>query len=79
MWGFKCLLFFAIANVALSDPSAVDVMQDIYKSCLRDFSVSCVQPKALWWINHVADKRSIKLTDDLVLVKNGNEHEQVNI
>lgn len=67
---------FGIVSVVLSDPSAVDVAQDIYKSCLQHFSVSCARPKALLWWNNVSNKGSIKLTEDLILLKNGH-HEQV--
>ncbi|KAH1009419.1 hypothetical protein HUJ04_001778 [Dendroctonus ponderosae] len=66
----------SVVSVVLSDPSAVDVAQDIYKSCLQHFSVSCAKPKALLWWNNVSNKGSIKLTEDLILLKNGH-HEQV--
>ncbi|CAG9760742.1 unnamed protein product [Ceutorhynchus assimilis] len=76
MWGLKFLIIFVVANGSLSDPSAVDVLKDMYHSCIKDFSVGCVRPKALWWINYVSDKNNIKLTDDLVLVKNEQVNEQ---
>ncbi|XP_066261094.1 uncharacterized protein [Euwallacea similis] len=72
MWGFKYLVLFALASGALCNPSAVDLAQDIYNSCLKHFSVSCVRPKSLWWINNVADKDAVKITEDLVLVRSSN-------
>ncbi|CAG9760743.1 unnamed protein product [Ceutorhynchus assimilis] len=58
-----------VVVVSAYDPSAVEVVQSIYNSCLRDFSVSCAKPKALQWISEVADKKEIRITEDLVLVK----------
>ncbi|KAF7279543.1 hypothetical protein GWI33_007062 [Rhynchophorus ferrugineus] len=73
MAGLKFLIVaVAVASVVGASPTVVDVVQDIYKTCLQDFSVSCVRPKALGWINYVADKDVINLTDDLALVKNNN-------
>ncbi|KAL1498046.1 hypothetical protein ABEB36_008906 [Hypothenemus hampei] len=70
MWALKCLLVFSLVNVILTDPSAVDVVRDIYMSCVQNFSFSCVQPKALSWMNYVADKSIIRVTNDLVVIKN---------
>ena len=65
----KLVLVLTLAALARADPSASDVLRDIYHSCLKDFSVSCVKPKALSWMSYVSDKPQIHITEDLVLVK----------
>lgn len=74
-WSLKYFVILGVASGVFCNPSAVDLAQDIYSSCLQHFSVSCVRPKALWWINNVADKDVIKVTEDLVIVKNENTNE----
>lgn len=76
MVGSKLLVIAAfIVVVTAKDPSALDVMQDIYDTCLRDLSVSCAKPKALRWISEVVDKEQIRITEDLVLIKKDNPTE----
>ncbi|XP_044271484.1 uncharacterized protein LOC123015675 [Tribolium madens] len=65
----KLVLVLAVVALTHADPSAVDVLHDIYNTCLKDFSVSCAKPKALAWMSYVADKPEIKVTEDLVIVK----------
>lgn len=69
MIGFKLLVAVTVLGVAAADPSALDVLQDMYSACLSQFSVSCVRPKALAWMSMVADRNVIKVTDDLMIVK----------
>lgn len=69
MIGFKLLVAVTVLGVAAADPSALDVLQDVYRACLSQFSVSCVRPKALAWMSMVADRDVIKVTDDLMIVK----------
>lgn len=69
MVSFKLLISLVILGVAAADPSALDVLQDMYRGCLQQFSVSCVRPKALAWMSMVADRNVIKVTDDLMIVK----------
>nr|CAH7742902.1 unnamed protein product [Callosobruchus chinensis] len=57
-------------------PSAVELVQDIYRSCLSQLSVGCVKPKALYWMEQVADKNEIRVTEDLVIVKKFNRDVQ---
>lgn len=59
--------------------SAIELLQDIYYSCLKDFSVNCVQPKSLQWMNNAAESRTIKITDDLMIVKKANPDVEVKI
>lgn len=63
------LSVITLAVSVIADPSATDLVQDIYHTCLQDFSVGCVKPKALTWISLVSDKPEIKVTEDLVIIK----------
>lgn len=58
-----------ILGVVSANPSAQDVLIDMYNSCLQGFSVSCVKPKALAWINQVSSSDVIQITEDLSIVK----------
>lgn len=71
------ILLVAVLFVAVSaeEPSAVELVQDIYTSCLKDLSVKCAKPKALHWLSEVVDKQEIRITEDLVLVKKDNPAE----
>lgn len=68
------LVIVSLAFVAYvsASPSAVDVVHDVYKTCLQDFSVSCVKPKALSWLSHVSNDPIIRITEDLMIVKKDN-------
>lgn len=69
------IVVFALFLVALchqsinADTSAVDLIEDIYKSCLSQYSTSCVKPKALSWISNVVDQDHIKISDNLIIVR----------
>lgn len=60
-------------SVSKADDSAKDVLIDIYQSCVSQFSVDCVSPKASQWISNSADKDTIKLTDELSIIRTSNE------
>lgn len=62
--------FFVVAS---GHPSAVEVVQDIYSTCLKQFSVSCVKPKALNWMHNIADQPVIKITEDLEVHKTADQ------
>lgn len=49
--------------------SATDLAFDMYNSCLKDFSTSCVQPKAMQWFNQVLQQDEIQITDKLSIVR----------
>lgn len=51
--------------------SAVEALQDMYDTCLSRLSTGCVRPKALRWIDAVADSDEIRITDDLSVVRTG--------
>lgn len=62
----------ALGAVASASPSAVDLAQDIYRTCLQDLSVSCVKPKAIQWMSDVSHSEEIKITEDLSIVRKDN-------
>ncbi|XP_036325216.1 uncharacterized protein LOC118738398 [Rhagoletis pomonella] len=49
--------------------SATDLAFDMYNSCLKDFSTSCVQPKAMQWFNQALQQDEIQITDKLSIVR----------
>lgn len=63
-------ILVVLVSSAYAEFSAVDVIQDIYYSCVSQFSVSCAKPKALQWLKSVSNKDNIKITEDLLIVKN---------
>ncbi|KAF2886387.1 hypothetical protein ILUMI_19786, partial [Ignelater luminosus] len=61
--------FILGVSYAQQQPSAVEVLQDMYHTCLKEFSLGCIKPKALSWISNVVDQPVIRITDDLEVVK----------
>lgn len=57
------------SNMALQ--SATDLAFDMYHSCLKDFSTSCVKPKAMRWFNEALQQDQIQITDKLSIVRTG--------
>lgn len=51
--------------------SATDLAFDMYHSCLKDFSTSCVQPKAMRWFSEALRQDEISITDKLSIVRTG--------
>lgn len=71
-------IFILGVSYAQQQPSAVEVLQDMYGTCLKEFSLGCIKPKALSWISNVVDQPVIKITDDLEIVKTDEpEHVEV--
>lgn len=80
MAGLKLILVsVALIGMVSAHPSAVDVLQDMYSACLKDFSVSCIKPKALFWMNAVSGDPIVRITEDLVLVKKADKEAEVNL
>lgn len=52
------------------EETLIDTFNDIYSTCLVRLNTDCVQPKAMQWLNKVIEKREIRITDDLSIVKN---------
>lgn len=63
----------ALSGCSAQQQSATDLAFDIYRGCLRDFSTSCVRPKALQWISSVADQDEIKITNLMKVVRTNRE------
>uniref|UniRef100_A0A1I8PD93 Osiris 18 n=1 Tax=Stomoxys calcitrans TaxID=35570 RepID=A0A1I8PD93_STOCA len=59
------------AQIAEHPQSATDLAFDMYRSCLKDFSTSCVQPKAMRWFNTALQQDEVMITDKLSLVRTG--------
>lgn len=68
-----CLVTVCYRSVNADDVSAADLVKDIYTSCLSQYSTSCVKPKALSWISHALNQDSIRITDDLSIIRTGEE------
>lgn len=60
---------------ASADISATELVTDIYKSCLSQYSTSCVKPKALSWISHAIHQDKIRISDDLSIIRTSEEEE----
>lgn len=60
-------------SVYADDVSAADLVKDIYKSCLSQYSTSCVKPKALSWISHAVNQDVIRINDDMRIIRTGED------
>lgn len=68
-----CLVIVCYQSVYAEDISAAELVTDIYKSCLSQYSTSCVKPKALSWISHAVNQDTIRISDDLTIIRTGEE------
>lgn len=68
-----CLVTVCYQSVYAEDISAAELITDIYKSCLSQYSTSCAKPKALAWISHAVNQDTIKITEDLTIVRTGED------
>lgn len=64
-----CLVTVCYRSVHADDVSATQLITDIYKTCLSQYSTSCVKPKALAWISHAVNQDKIRLSEDLTVVR----------
>lgn len=55
--------------------SAAQLAMDMYHSCLKDLSISCVRPKALHWFNTALQQPEVRLTERLSIVRTSPEPE----
>lgn len=68
------LCVVAVCHQSVSaDISATELVTDIYKSCLSQYSTSCVKPKALSWISHAIHQDKIRISDDLSIIRTSEE------
>lgn len=66
------LLLAVIGTINGQTPrSATDLTYDMYHTCLKDFDVSCVRPKALQWFDNVVSQNEIQITDSVSIVRTG--------
>jgi Protein of unknown function (DUF1676) len=68
-----CLVTVCYQSVHAEDISAAELFTDIYKSCLSQYSTSCVKPKALSWISHAVNQDTIKISEDMSIIRTGEE------
>lgn len=60
-------------TINADDISATELISDIYRSCVSQFSTSCIKPKALGWISHAVNQDKIKITDELSIIRTGED------
>lgn len=65
------IVALCIVHGVKCEETLIDAFNDIYSTCLVRLNTDCVQPKAIEWLNKVIEKREIRITDDLSIVKNG--------
>jgi hypothetical protein len=71
---FALSLVIASHQFVIADEvSATELISDIYKSCLSQYSTNCIKPKALAWISHAVNQDTIKITEDLSIVRTGED------
>lgn len=68
-----CLVTLSQQSINAEETSAAQLITDIYKSCISQYSTSCIKPKALAWISHAVNQDKIKITEELSIVRNGEE------
>lgn len=64
-----CLVTVCYRSVHADDISAAELISDIYKSCLSQYSTNCVKPKALAWISHAVNQDKIRISNDLSVIR----------
>lgn len=69
LYRWTILTLLVCLSVTNASDSAKDLVLDIFHSCINQFSISCIKPKAFQWINEVAHDDTIKLTNDLSIIK----------
>ncbi|XP_055383149.1 uncharacterized protein LOC129613201 [Condylostylus longicornis] len=57
-----------------TEKSAIDLALEIYSSCLKDFKVNCIKPKALSWLSKAVQQDEIKITNELTIVRTGEDN-----
>lgn len=68
-----CVVAVCYQQSVSADTSATELVTDIYKSCLSQYSTSCVKPKALSWISHAIHQDKIRISDDLSIIRTSEE------
>lgn len=60
-------------SVIADEISASELITDIYKSCLSQYSTNCIKPKALAWISHAVNQDKIKITEEMSIIRTGED------
>lgn len=68
-----CLVTVSYRSVYADDISASQLITDIYKTCLSQYSTNCVKPKALAWISDAVNQDKIRISDDLTIIRTSDE------
>lgn len=68
-----CLVTVCYQSVYAEETSATELFTDIYDSCLSQYSTSCVKPKALKWISYAVNQDTIRISEDLTIVRTGED------
>lgn len=68
-----CLVIVCYQSVNAEEISASQLIEDIFKSCISQYSTSCIKPKALAWISHAVNQDKIKVTDELSIIRTGED------
>jgi Protein of unknown function (DUF1676) len=68
-----CLVTLCYQTSNAQDISASELITEIYKSCVAQYSTSCVKPKALAWMSHAVNQDKIRLTKDMSIVRTGED------
>lgn len=70
---FATIVLCLVQGYSGQDVTLIDAFNEIYDTCLVHLSVDCVQPKAFEWFSKSIHKREIRITDDLIILKNATE------
>lgn len=70
---FALLCIVMLQHCTNADISASDVMKDIYRSCISQYSTSCVKPKALEWISQSINNDQIRINDELYIIRTSDD------
>jgi hypothetical protein len=68
-----CVVAISCNSIDAKDTSAVELVQDIYTSCVSQLSASCVKPKALAWLSHAVNQDKIEITKSLSIIRTGDD------
>lgn len=66
-------LCLVIASANAGEISASQLITDIYDSCLSEYKTNCIKPKALAWISHAVNQDKIKVTEELSIIRTGED------
>lgn len=68
-----CLVMTIYQPINADEISASQLLSEIFESCVKEYSTSCIKPKALAWISHAVNQDKIKITDELSIIRTGED------